>query len=91
MLTSFIIHILKWAKSNDYYWDHYTCSNAAKNGHLEVLKWARSNGCKLSSNTCDNAALNGHLEVLMWASSNGCPWSPLIDVLAKERWPDIKV
>ena len=25
-------------------WDYWTCSSAAKNGHLHVLKWARENG-----------------------------------------------
>ena len=26
-------------------WDSCTCSNAARNGHLDVLKWAQENGC----------------------------------------------
>ena len=26
-------------------WNSYTCSNAARNGHLQLLKWARVNGC----------------------------------------------
>ena len=56
--------------------NEYTCSNVARNGHLEVLKWARKNGCPWDEWTCTYAALNGHLEVLKWArKNNGCPWN----------------
>ena len=40
------LDVLKWARENNYVWDHYTCSYAARNGHLHVLKWARENGCE---------------------------------------------
>jgi hypothetical protein len=39
------LDILKWARSNNYFWDSYTLKCAAKNGHIDVLKWAKSNGC----------------------------------------------
>jgi hypothetical protein len=56
-------------------WDHFTCSNAALNGHLEILKYAYDNGCQWDAWTCSNAALNGHLDVLQLAHENGCPWT----------------
>jgi hypothetical protein len=54
-------------------WDSYTCSTAARNGHLEVLKWTRANGCPWDDATSAAAAQNGHFEILHWARSNGCP------------------
>ena len=47
-----------------------TCSNAAKNGHLECLKYAHENGCPWDGETCSNAAKNGHLECLKYAHEN---------------------
>ena len=57
-------------------WDEVTCSNAAKNGHLECLKYAHENGCPWDGETCYNAAQNGHLECLKYAHENldPCPW-----------------
>jgi hypothetical protein len=56
----------------------YTCSFAAKNGHLDVLKWLRSQDppCPWSEYTCTHTAQNGHLEVLKWlrAQNPPCPW-----------------
>ena len=52
-------------------WGSWTCSYAAKNGHLHVLKWARENDCEWDFQTCRYAAQNGHLDVLKWARKNG--------------------
>jgi hypothetical protein len=52
----------------------YTCSSAAKNGHLVVLQWLHANGCPWNESTCMYAAYGGHLAVLQWARANGCPW-----------------
>ena len=46
--------------------DEYTCSEAAKNGHLECLKYAHENGCPWDQWTCRQAAENGHLECLKY-------------------------
>jgi hypothetical protein len=43
--------MLKWARENGCPWDKWTCSHAAKGGHLEVLKWARENGCPWEART----------------------------------------
>ena len=40
------LEVLKWAVSNDFYWDLMTCAKAAEHGHFELLKWARENGCE---------------------------------------------
>ena len=39
------LKVLKWARTNDYSWNEWTCAYAAEGGHLEVLQWARDNGC----------------------------------------------
>ena len=39
------------ARENGCEWDRWTCSNAAKGGHLEVLLWATINGCDWDSDT----------------------------------------
>ena len=31
-------------------WDEYSCSNAARNGHLECLKYLHDKGCHESAN-----------------------------------------
>jgi hypothetical protein len=36
---------LAWAKARGCPWDEFTCSTAAKGGHLEVLKWAWERRC----------------------------------------------
>ena len=56
-------------------WSEYSCSRAAKAGHLDVLKWIRENGFPWNEDTCSNAAKNGHLDVLKWSRENGCPWN----------------
>ena len=37
--------VWKYAHENGCPWDGYTCSKAAKGGHLECLKYAHENGC----------------------------------------------
>jgi hypothetical protein len=56
-------------------WDEWTCSYAARGGHLELLKWLREDDCPWDKWTCASAAEGGHLEVLKWARENGCPWN----------------
>jgi hypothetical protein len=61
---------LKWARANDCPWDEWTCSGAAKGGHLETLKWARENGCPWNIEAVRANATNGsHLEMLEWLRS----------------------
>lgn len=59
---------------NDEFFDVYTCSNAARGGHLDILKYLKENSCPWNEDTCSNAALWGHLECLKWAIENGCSW-----------------
>jgi hypothetical protein len=37
--------VLQWLRDLGCQWDHKTCSEAARGGHLAVLQWARANGC----------------------------------------------
>jgi len=67
------LNILKWARYNDYSWDHRTCAEAARNGHFEVLKWVREQGCGWGIDTPNAAASGGHLEILKWALTQDCP------------------
>ncbi len=74
--------VLHWARSQDppCPWDNYTCSDAAKNGHLDILEWVRSQypPCPWDENTCSGASENGDLQVLQWLRSQDppCPWDP---------------
>ena len=43
-------------------WDGWTCSKAARGGHLEVLKWARANGCPWDEVIRELAASKGYVE-----------------------------
>lgn len=54
-------------------WNTWTCSYAARNGHLECLKYAHEHGCPWDEDTCACAAMNGHLECLKYARQHGCP------------------
>ena len=56
----------------------YTCTAAARGGHLAVLQYARQNGSAWSSSTCEAAARGGHLAVLQYAHQNGCAWGPRV-------------
>ena len=56
--------MLQWARANGCPWNEWTCTAAAKGGHLEVLQWARENGCPWNKWTCSEAAKGGHLEML---------------------------
>ncbi len=66
---------LQWARSTlDIPWGRTTCSEAARQGHLDLLRWARAQGCPWDENTCAQAARGGHLGLLQWARAQGCPW-----------------
>jgi hypothetical protein len=64
--------VLRWVREQGYPWDEWTCSKAARLGHLKLLKWAREQGCPWDEWTCEAAAEGGHLEVLRWAMTHGC-------------------
>jgi hypothetical protein len=66
--------VLKYLRSIQCPWNHWTCAYAAENGHLDVIKWCRQNGCDWYGNTCAFAAKNGHLDVIQWCRQNGCDW-----------------
>ena len=68
------MEVLKYAHENGCPWDEWTCSNAAKGGHLDVLRYAHENGCPWDEMTCAFAAEGGHLDVLKWLRIKGCPW-----------------
>ena len=67
------MNCLKYAYYNGCELEHYTCSNAAENGHLDCLIFAHTHGCEWTDETCSNAAKNGHLDCLEYAHKNGCP------------------
>ena len=54
--------MLKWARENGCPWNEWTCTYAAKGGHLEVLEWARENGCLWDEEMCTIAALEGYVQ-----------------------------
>ena len=59
---------LQWLRQNGCVWDKYTCSAAARGGHLSVLPWVRANnGCPWNDDICSRAAKCGYLSVLQWA------------------------
>ena len=68
---------MQYAHENGCPWNEQTCSDVAKNGHLNILQYAHENGCPWDELTCTNAAKNGHLHILQYAHENGCPWSKL--------------
>lgn len=76
--------LLKWARSQNCYWDKSVCIQAAKNGHFQTLKWARENGCDWDKNVCYVAAYYGHLNILKWAIENGCNWGDKLHSYAIE-------
>lgn len=51
----------------------WTCTLAARNGHLETLKWLRSHGCPWDEQTIDLATKFAHDKVVRFARENGCP------------------
>ena len=67
------LEVIKYLRSESYFWDEGTCYFAAAGGHLEVLQWVRANGCPWNENTLHAALKNNHLEVYKWAKDNGCP------------------
>ena len=69
---------LAWAKEKGCRWDTWTCSTAARDGHLEALRWALEHDCPCKEDTiCEEAAQGGSLEVLMWAREHDYPWCRL--------------
>ena len=46
--------------------DEWTCSAAAREGHLAALQLARTSAYAWDESTCRSAAERGHLEVLQW-------------------------
>lgn len=73
------MHVLLWARENNFPWDEWTCASAAESGDLTILKWLRKNGCPWDGRACANAARKGHLHVLRWARAQNppAPWSDL--------------
>ena len=62
------------------YWDKYTASYAAKEGHLECLKYLHKNGaCKHWTITL-NAAVSGHLDCLNFCLENKVAYTAEIPV-----------
>ena len=57
-------------------WDKYTCSWAARGGHLDLVKWLRVKGCPWGTWVSSAAARGGQLEVLQWIRGQDppCPW-----------------
>lgn len=62
---------LLWAHRNGMPWDHRTCEQAGKFGHLETLKVAAINGCDMDVSAVANcAACHGQIHVLGWIQDN---------------------
>jgi hypothetical protein len=54
-------------------WDEWTCSAAARNGHLTVLQWLHEHGCPWEADSiCRRAAESGSVEVLQYLKQQGC-------------------
>ena len=68
------LDMLQWLRENEWPWNEWAYSYAARGGHLEVLQWLRQNRCPWNEYACSCAAQGGHLEVLKWLRQNGCPW-----------------
>ena len=66
------LHILKWARKNNYTLSPDICEKAAEAGRLNVIIWARKHHFLWGEYFCSNAAREGHVDVLKWASQNGC-------------------
>jgi hypothetical protein len=79
------LDVLKWARSNNCYWDFQVCAEAIVNGHLEILKWAHFNGCEKFIKTTYLAAMCGHLHILIWATSNGYVYDETTNIIAAEK------
>lgn len=62
--------LLKWARENEYVWNHNTTSNAAEHGHFEMLKWAFENGCELHRDIFSKALKSNDLEIVKWIHAN---------------------
>jgi hypothetical protein len=70
-------------------WDEWTCSEAARHGHVEFLQYALANECPRDElQMCRGAAFGGNLEVLRWLREEwegrdddwqtpACPWSSI--------------
>ncbi len=46
------LEVLKWARTQGFEWNDWTCVYAAKGGHLEVIKWAHANGLEMDARRC---------------------------------------
>ncbi len=55
--------MLQWARASGCPWDEETCSQAAREGHLDMLKWARANGAPWNAETRVAAAEMGYIEL----------------------------
>ena len=67
--------MIQWARTQGCPWDAFTCSAAARAGHLELLRWCLDHDAPSDEETCCAAARGDHLEVLQLAVSRGCEWS----------------
>jgi hypothetical protein len=54
--TAWAAGVLEVGEGERLPWNEYTCSAAARWGHLDVFKWARASGCPWDKVDCLNAA-----------------------------------
>lgn len=69
------LEVVRWAKSNDAYWDELTFVYGVRSGNLELLSWLHEHGCPWNANCCYYAASMNRLDILEWLISKGCPWN----------------
>ena len=64
--------------------DGWTCSRAARDGHLDILQWLREQGCPFAKDICKYAAMSDNLDILKWLQSLGCSWDEEVCATAAE-------
>ncbi len=64
------VEMMKWARKNEYRWDHHTCDSAVYYGHLKMMQFLRENGCPWDRKNCFRLAKNNHYdEIESWIMS----------------------
>lgn len=62
-----MLECVRYARENGCPWNEETCSNAARNGHIDCLVHARENSCPWEEWTYSSAGQSGHMDCLIYA------------------------
>ncbi|GFH53335.1 hypothetical protein CTEN210_09811 [Chaetoceros tenuissimus] len=68
------IEIMKWMRTQGFFFDKDTCASAAYGNNLEVLRWLRSEGYSLDDHTFFNAVSSGDLDMIQFCIDNDIPF-----------------